>query len=60
MAPRLLIRFAGAAGRLEARAIDPASGRAVATYGLAMMAAWLAREGYRWVRGSAGMWERGI
>lgn len=46
--------------RLEAKAIDPATELPVVSLPLTEMAAWLKEQGYRWLSGSSGIWERSV
>jgi hypothetical protein len=44
--------------RVEVRAIDVMTALPVVSLSLGEMAAWLRSQGFRWLQGSAGIWER--
>jgi hypothetical protein len=46
------------AKRLEVKAIDVQTDVPVASLPLTEMAVWLRNQGYRWLSGSSGIWER--
>lgn len=62
MADAVILKFhtvdADEGRALVAEAIDLETKAPVACYSLAMMRAWLKREGYAWRTGSSGIWER--
>lgn len=46
------------AKRLEVKAIDVETDTPIASLPLTEMASWLRTQGYRWLSGSSGVWER--
>ncbi len=46
------------AKRVEVKAIDVRTEVPVASLPLVEMASWLRQQGYRWLSGSSGIWER--
>ena len=46
------------AKRLEVKAVDVETDMPIASLPLSEMAGWLRTQGYRWLSGSSGIWER--